>query len=57
MTIYDFMNYIYINYNTVFLKQGNCIKIAYDEKASKVLRRAIGEEISDFQKKYDKQQW
>ena len=50
MTIYQFINYIYTNYDVIMRKTGNKIYIEDKNSINNVTRRAIGEEITDFLK-------
>lgn len=50
MSIYQFINFIYVTYSVTMRKEKNAIKIEYKDDLSNNVRRAIGEEISDFLK-------
>lgn len=50
MSIYQFINFIYVTYGVTMRKEKNTIKIEYRDDLSNNVRRAIGEEISDYLK-------
>lgn len=57
MTIYQFINYIYTNYDVIMRKTGNKIYIEDKNSINNVTRRAIGEEITDFLKEENNQNY
>jgi hypothetical protein len=46
--IYSFLNALYFYYGITVLKQGSNLILPYREDISNNVRRAIGEEITDF---------
>ena len=57
MSIYQFINYIYTNYNVIMRKENNTIIIQFINSINNVTRRAIGEEITDFLKDKNNQNY